>query len=84
MQGIDDRGCPGPEIPGDQNEERRKAGNEVGDEKWGKERRTVTHHQQISRFPILTHTTKWIQVRGQHRGVKGQLRHSHSHTLVLK
>lgn len=30
MQRIDDRGCPRPEIPADQNEERRKAGNEGG------------------------------------------------------
>lgn len=46
---------------------KRRGGNEVGDGKWGRERRIVTHHQQTSRFPILTHTTKWFQVTGQHR-----------------
>lgn len=69
VQGIDDRGCPRPEIPGNQNEERRKAGNGVGDGKWGKERRTVTHHQENKWVPYTDKYNKMVLGQGSaHKG----------------
>lgn len=37
----------------------------------GRRGRTVTHHQQTSRLPTLTHATRRCQVRGQHRRGRG-------------
>lgn len=87
MQGIDDRGCPGPEIPGDQNEERKKAGNGVGDGKWGKKGELSLITSKTSEFPMLTNITKWFQVRGQHRRGKRSaqaLTQSNSSQVVVR